>query len=373
LGIADKEAISWILSFYLSGLIVLLAMRLGLGAFLKHSIASGMFTKRLYVLGTGPLAQRFVEHVNAGRSGGLHRVIGVYDDRTQRAPKMLGDVEVLGSIDNLIEVARRTKISEIVIALPLSAEDRLLGIIRRLSVIATDIRILTDSVGFQMPDRDVSHIMGVPLINAVDRPIKEWRAVFKSIEDYVLSLAIGAVALPFLIVIAILIRLDSPGPILFRQQRSGFNGHEFGMYKFRTMYDHMSDPAGSKLTVRNDPRVTSVGRVLRKTSLDELPQILNVLNGTMSIVGPRPHALDARAGDTLYHQAVANYAARHRVKPGITGWAQVNGWRGETDTREKIENRVKCDLYYIENWSLLLDLKILVLTLFRGFTGMHVF
>ena len=165
-----------------------------------------------------------------------------------------------------------------------------------------------------------------------------------------------------MIITAIAIKLDSKGPVLFVQKRHGFNNELIGVYKFRSMYTTQADSDAKKLVTRDDPRITRVGRFIRKTSIDELPQLFNVLKGELSIVGPRPHALQAKADNQLYYEAVEGYFARHRVKPGMTGWAQINGWRGETDTVDKIMQRVNCDLYYIENWSLWLDLKIVLLT-----------
>lgn len=167
---------------------------------------------------------------------------------------------------------------------------------------------------------------------------------------------------PLMLLIAAAIKLDSRGPVFFRQTRYGFNNNLIKVWKFRTMYHHMTDAAASVLTQRDDPRVTRVGHFLRRTSLDELPQLLNVVSGEMSLVGPRPHALQAKAGELLYQDVMHHYAARHRVKPGLTGWAQVHGWRGETDTPEKLTRRVEHDLYYIDHWSLLLDLQILLRT-----------
>jgi lipopolysaccharide/colanic/teichoic acid biosynthesis glycosyltransferase len=168
-----------------------------------------------------------------------------------------------------------------------------------------------------------------------------------------------------LALLAMGIRLDSKGPILFRQPRLGFNNRMFTCYKFRTMYANMTDVKADRQTTRSDPRITRVGRWMRKFSLDELPQLFNVMNGTMSLVGPRPHAPNTKAADRLFSEVVQQYAVRHRVKPGITGWAQVNGWRGETKTVEQIENRVRCDLFYIDNWSLLFDVKIVAMTILR--------
>jgi lipopolysaccharide/colanic/teichoic acid biosynthesis glycosyltransferase len=170
---------------------------------------------------------------------------------------------------------------------------------------------------------------------------------------------------PLLIAVAVAVKLDSRGPILFRQKRFGFNNELIEVFKFRSMYIDKADENAAKLVTKNDPRVTRVGRFIRKTSLDELPQLFNVVfKGNLSLVGPRPHALHAKAEDRLYDQVVDGYFARHRVKPGITGWAQVNGWRGETDTSEKIQRRVEHDLHYIENWSVFFDLYILALTPF---------
>ena len=174
---------------------------------------------------------------------------------------------------------------------------------------------------------------------------------------------------PVLLVISVAIKLDSRGPVLFRQKRYGFNNNLIDVYKFRTMYHDKQDDDAEKLTTRDDPRVTRVGAFLRRTSLDELPQFFNVLKGDMSVVGPRPHPIKAKAAGRLYDKVVQEYAMRHRVKPGITGWAQVNGWRGETDTEEKIMKRVEHDLYYIDNWSLLFDFRIILQTVWVGFRG----
>jgi lipopolysaccharide/colanic/teichoic acid biosynthesis glycosyltransferase len=170
-----------------------------------------------------------------------------------------------------------------------------------------------------------------------------------------------------MLVVAAAIRLESKGPVIFKQKRYGFNNELIEVFKFRSMYTNLSDANAAKLVTKGDPRVTRVGRIIRKTSLDELPQLFNVLTGQLSLVGPRPHATQAKAADTLYEQVVDGYFARHKVRPGITGWAQINGWRGETDTREKIEQRVKYDLDYIDNWSLIFDIAILARTPFALF------
>ncbi len=201
------------------------------------------------------------------------------------------------------------------------------------------------------------------MIAVSERPISGWSSVVKQGEDYLIgALALAVFAIPMAL-IALAIRLDSPGPVLFRQRRTGFNNRDFEMLKFRTMHHHMAEPRIRAQTTRNDPRVTRVGALLRRTSLDELPQIFNVLRGDMSIVGPRPHAPGTQAGSRPFEQVVDRYAARHRVKPGLTGLAQVRGYRGETRTEDKLIRRVESDLEYIDTWSLWLDLSIMLRTL----------
>jgi Undecaprenyl-phosphate glucose phosphotransferase len=235
------------------------------------------------------------------------------------------------------------------------------------------VRLCPDAFGLKLGQVGASHIAGHTFLNVIDRPLSGWHSIAKEIEDRVLGALILTMIAPLMLAIALLIKLDSPGPVLFRQKRYGFNNQLIEVFKFRSMYAHMTDANAEQLTQRGDPRITKVGAFLRRSSLDELPQFLNVVRGEMSIVGPRPHALAAKAGSLLYQEAVKYYDARHRVKPGITGWAQVNGWRGETDTVEQIRKRVEHDLYYIEHWSILLDLKIIVRTILGGFTGQHAF
>jgi len=196
------------------------------------------------------------------------------------------------------------------------------------------------------------------------KPLNDVAALVKRVEDVVIAGFCLLFTLPLMLVIALSIKLDSRGPMLFKQKRLGANNLPFNLLKFRSMYVEQADPLGQQLTWAGDTRVTRVGRFLRMTSLDELPQLINVLRGEMSLVGPRPHALAASAAGVSYARAISEYPIRHRVKPGITGWAQVNGWRGETTTIEQIQRRVDHDLYYVENWSLSFDLLILGRTVF---------
>ena len=197
------------------------------------------------------------------------------------------------------------------------------------------------------------------MFEVVQRPISGWSQLLKIIEDYSIATVALILLSPLMLLVAAAIKLDSKGPVFFKQKRLGFNNQEFAIYKFRSMYVHEPPAGRTEQAKEGDPRITRVGAFIRRTSIDELPQIFNVLNGTMSLVGPRPHALDH---NEEFGRFVRGYFARHKVKPGITGWAQANGFRGETDTIDKIEGRVERDIYYAENWSLLFDIRIILMT-----------
>jgi exopolysaccharide biosynthesis polyprenyl glycosylphosphotransferase len=237
-------------------------------------------------------------------------------------------------------------------------------LLRLLWVMPVDIRLAANATKLRFRPRAYSYVGGVPLLDLCDKPLADWSTVIKSAFDKVVGFTALVLLAPVMAAVAIAIKYDSKGPVLFRQKRYGFNNELIEVYKFRSMYTDMADAGASKLVTRDDPRVTAVGRVIRRTSLDELPQLFNVLNGSLSLVGPRPHALQAKADNKLYYDVVDGYFARHKVKPGITGWAQINGWRGETDTEDKILKRVEHDLYYIDNWSVFLDIYILIKTPF---------
>jgi exopolysaccharide biosynthesis polyprenyl glycosylphosphotransferase len=242
----------------------------------------------------------------------------------------------------------------------------LLQLLKTLWVLPVDIRLSAGATRLRFRPRSYSYVGSVPFLDLYDKPIADWNRVAKACFDRIVGSLMLIMLAPVMLAVALAIKFDSPGPVFFRQKRYGFNNELIEVFKFRSMYTSMTDHNAAKLATRGDPRITRVGRFIRKTSLDELPQLINVvLKGNLSLVGPRPHALQAKAADELYEQVVDGYFARHRVNPGITGWAQVNGWRGETDTREKLERRVEHDLFYIENWSVMFDLYILALTPFR--------
>jgi polysaccharide biosynthesis protein PslA len=224
----------------------------------------------------------------------------------------------------------------------------------------------SDLIGYHFPRHREQMLEGVPVLEIASAPLTGWSGLIKNIEDKVVAGALVVLLSPLLLLIALAVRLNDPsGPVLFRQKRYGFNNQEIVVYKFRTMYHDRPREEGVPQARRNDPRVTPVGRILRSTSLDELPQLFNVLQGNMSMVGPRPHAV---VHNEQYAQLIGGYHGRHKVKPGITGWAQINGFRGETDTLEKMRGRVEHDIFYIENWSLWFDLKIMLLTSLAGWT-----
>jgi Undecaprenyl-phosphate glucose phosphotransferase len=302
----------------------------------------------------------------AGQSDSDVRLLGLFDDRGEdRSPPTCGGLSKLGSVDDLVEFARRTRVDLVLFSLPISAEGRILQMLKKLWVLPVDIRLSAHANQLRFRPRAYSYIGNLPLLDVFDKPITDWDVVMKWLFDKIVGGAALLALSPVMAITALAIRLDSRGPIFFKQKRYGFNNELIEVFKFRSMYVEQSDATASKLVTKNDPRVTRVGRFIRKTSLDELPQLINVVfKGNLSLVGPRPHAVHAKAANALYDEAVDGYFARHRVKPGITGWAQVNGWRGETDTQEKILRRVEHDLYYIENWSLVFDFYILAKTPF---------
>ena len=355
----------WLAAFYVFGLLTLIAFRRGLFLLVRRWTRQGRLDRRTVIVGADANGESLISSLIAQRDSDV-RVIGVFDDRgDQRSTTTCHGVPKLGTVKDLVEFARRTRVDLVIFALPISAESRILQMLKNLWVLPVDIRLSAHTNKLRFRPRSYSFIGDVAVIDVFDRPIADWDVVMKWLFDKIVgSLALICVA-PVMSLVALAIRLDSKGPILFKQRRYGFNNELIEIYKFRSMYSDQADATASKLVTKNDPRVTRVGRFIRKTSLDELPQLFNVVFvGNLSLVGPRPHALHAKAENRLYDEAVDGYFARHRVKPGITGWAQIHGWRGETDSQEKIQRRVEHDLYYIENWSLSLDLYILALTPF---------
>ena len=353
----------WLLTFWAVGLAALLASRAILYVLVRRWMRDGRLTRRTVIVGGGAPGESLIAALKTQQDSDV-RVVGVFDDRNdERAPISCAGLEKLGTVDDFVEFARRTRIDLVIFSLPISAENRLLQMLKKLWVLPVDIRLSAHSNRLRFRPRSYSFIGSVPVLDLFDRPIADWDVVMKWLFDKIVGGLALLVALPVMAIIAVAIKLDSRGPVLFKQKRYGFNNDLIEVYKFRSMYVDQCDATASKLVTKGDPRITRIGRFIRKASLDELPQLFNVVfKGNLSLVGPRPHAVHAKAAARLYDEAVDGYFARHRVKPGVTGWAQINGWRGETDTQEKIQKRVEYDLYYIENWSVLFDLYIVAMT-----------
>ena len=361
----------WTALWFSLGAALIVASRIALNHQVKNWHRAGRLGERVAVIGAGAVAQRLLRGLNAAAGG--PRILGVYDDEAASLPRRCMGHAILGSVDDLLRDVRLYGIDTVIVALPPAAEHKLVETLNKLTVVPVDVRLCPGEFALRLGALQASHIGSHTFLNVIDRPLRDWRWTAKSIEDRILGALILAMISPVMLAIALLVRLDSRGPVLFRQKRYGFNNELIEVLKFRTMYQERSDASGEQLTQRNDPRITRIGSFLRRTSLDELPQFLNVVRGEMSIVGPRPHAVAAKAGPLLYQEAVKHYDSRHRVKPGITGWAQVNGWRGETNTLEQIRKRVEHDIYYIEHWSVALDLRIIARTVVSGFTGHNAF
>lgn len=338
--------------------------RLAAWSWAKPHAAQGAFRKRIAIVGGGKTAEEAINTLEA--SPGLDiEIAGLFDDRDdERSPASIKKHAKLGNVKDLAEIARSQRIDLIIVAIPLSAEARLLQMLRRLWELPVDIRISGQASKLKLSSRSYHYLGKLPLLSVFERPLSGWGWHLKNAMDKVVAALLIVGLSPVMLATAAIIRTTSKGPAIFRQKRYGFNNEMVEVFKFRSMYTDLSDANAVKLVTKDDPRVTPIGRFIRKTSIDELPQLFNVLTGQLSLVGPRPHATQAKAAEELYEAVVDGYFARHKVKPGITGWAQINGWRGETDTADKIENRVKFDLEYIDRWSLGFDLYILAKTPF---------
>jgi Undecaprenyl-phosphate glucose phosphotransferase len=351
--------------WFVVGFIWLFGMRLIFSKLLRRWARDGRMERRAVIVGGGEATEQLIRSVEKQPYNDI-RICGIFDDRdNKRSPAIIAGYPKLGTVSELIEFARIASIDMLIVSLPITAERRVLQLLKKLWVLPVDIRLSAHSSALQFRPRSYSYIGAVPMLDVFDKPINDWDSVAKRTFDIVFSLIGILVFSPIMLATALAIKLDSKGPVLFKQKRHGFNNEVIEVYKFRSMYTDKSDPTAKKTVTKNDPRVTRVGRFIRKASIDELPQFFNALFGSLSLVGPRPHAVAAQSHNLLYNEVVDGYFARHKVKPGVTGWAQINGWRGEMDTNEKIRMRTEYDLFYIENWSLLFDLKILLLTPIR--------
>jgi Undecaprenyl-phosphate glucose phosphotransferase len=354
------------------GWAVFAGLRYGLSRLFRICVESEIIGHKVVVVGATELTAQFIKRTQNDALG--VKVAAIFDDESEVPPQRIEGVPVRGNVEDLLAYNKQNAIDTVVVALPLASSERMHDLVKRLSLQPLRVRLLPGAMALETspawcaPSREMP---GIHLMSIIDLPIERFGLIVKGLSDRVMAAFALLLFAPLMIVCAVGIKLTSPGPIFFRQKRIGYRNREFSVYKFRSM--HVASCNSGMLTTRNDPRVFAFGQIMRKLSFDELPQLFNVLRGDMSMVGPRPHMPEARAGGQLYFDSIREYAARHRVKPGITGWAQVNGWRGPTDTIEQLENRVIHDLYYINNWSFMLDMKILVKTAFVGFFGKNAF
>ena len=332
---------------------------------LRHSLRAmrrrGQNTRNVAVVGATEMGNGLAKRILASVESGM-RIVGYYDDRhPERLHAMPGELGgPVGGTDELVKHCQEGQLDVVYIALPLRAEPRINELVRRLADTTASVYVVADFFVFDLLHAQWSNVHGIPVVSIFESPFFGVNGWLKRLEDIVLgSLIVALISVPMLI-IAIGVKITSKGPVFFRQRRYGLNGEEIYVLKYRSM-TVMEDGAKVQQATKDDKRITRFGAFLRRTSLDELPQFFHVLSGKMSIVGPRPHAV---AHNEEYRRIIHGYMLRHKVKPGITGWAQVNGWRGETDTLEKMEKRVEHDLHYIQNWDLFFDLKIIFLTVF---------
>jgi putative colanic acid biosynthesis UDP-glucose lipid carrier transferase len=357
---------SWLVLVF----VFLACLRIATHVGFKHLRSKGRNTRTVAVVGSGPASRSITRTICSNPWLGL-RFVGFYG---QGFPSEIAGIsssawKLAGTLDDLVEQARQGRIEQIFLCSATITSEELRSITSRLADTTASIYVVPDTLIFSILHGDWADFAGIPAIRLFDSPFFGINVLAKKIEDMVLAALILLIIAVPMCVIAVTIKLTSKGPVLFKQQRYGLKGENIIIWKFRTMTvcqdgDHVPQAC------RNDPRVTRMGAFLRSTSLDELPQFINVLQGRMSIVGPRPHAV---AHNEFYRSQIFGYMLRHKIKPGITGWAQINGWRGETDSLEKMQKRIEYDLWYIQNWSLWLDIKIILMTLCKGFWGKNAF
>jgi len=362
--LTEQVARLWVVYWAGSGILLMFAMRHIVRSYIGVQRRMGKLSVNVAVVGPEHLARKIVRRLTASDREDVN-IVGIFN-LGEPALETAGGApaENRGSVAELCKIARKVRIDEIVVAVPEKVDAAFNSVVRRLSTLPTNINLCPDLFDVVTPPRKVKVLSDTLMINVCERPLAGWASIVKRVEDVVLSSLLLVFFFPLMATIALLIKLDSKGPVLFKQQRFGFNNDTITVLKFRTMRQDAGNDSTVVQAQQNDPRVTRIGRILRRTSLDELPQLINVLMGDMSLIGPRPHAV---AHNEHYAKIIDGYLARHRVRPGITGWAQVNGYRGETKNVELMIQRVKHDLYYIDNWSLWLDIRILLKSVLCGF------
>lgn len=355
----------WFLCWTFSSWGVLILSRVFMIELLNSLRRKGHNLKKVVIFGAGVLGAKLYEQTQINRDFG-YDVRFFLDDIPEKNQAYFSDKKVIKAASDLAEQLKNEGIHELWIALPLRAESRVKDILHALRHSFIQVRFIPDIFSFHLFNCAISDVGGIPTIDLNTTNIAGVNTWIKALEDYFLGAIILILISPILLILALIVKCTSRGPVFYKQLRHGFDGKPIKIYKFRSMYIHNEDKNNIIQASKADSRITPIGKFLRRTSLDELPQFINVLQGKMSIVGPRPHAL---SHNEFYKDQIDHYMLRHKVKPGITGWAQVNGWRGETDTLEKMQKRVEHDIYYLQNWSLWFDFKIIFLTIFKGFVG----
>lgn len=357
----------WIVGWGVSSFVLLMGFRMGVRLILRRLRSRGRNLRQIVIYGSGRLGQRIARRLKYAPWTGLE-ITAFFDDGKDRdAPQSVENVPVLGGIKELLAYLPDNDVDQVWLALPLKEEDRMRSVLQAIqSTVPIAVRFVPDIFEFRLLNYSMTDIAGLPVLNLTDTPMLGIKRVVKAIEDRILSTLFLVLFSPVWGLIALLVMATSRGPILYRQRRVSWNGEEFEMLKFRTMPVDSEAETGPVWAQAKDSRPTPVGRLLRRSSLDELPQLWNVLRGDMSIVGPRP---ERPVFIEEFRKEIPDYMQKHMVKAGMTGWAQVNGWRGDTD----LQTRIEYDLYYIENWSLWLDLKIIALTPFKGLISKHAY
>lgn len=359
----------WFVIWMLGNFIGLAVFRGILLLFLRFMRSHGLNERRVVIMGAGELGIKLAQTVQQALWTGF-RIVTFIDDFPKQASLSSLGISIILTPKNLGQYLVQEKIDEIWLALPLRAEARVKEILHELRHYMINTRFVLDIFGLDLLNHSITDVAGFPVLNIRSTPMSGINRFTKAIEDRVVAALVLLLISPLMLLIALGIKLTSKGSVFFKQYRHGWDGRIIKVYKFRTMKLHHETDHWVTQAKADDERVTILGRFLRQTSLDELPQFINVLQGRMSIVGPRPHAI---AHNEFYKDNIHIYMQRHRVKPGITGWAQINGWRGETDTLDKMQKRVEYDLFYINNWSIGFDLKIIFLTLFHGFVNKNAY
>ncbi|HTH61127.1 MAG TPA: undecaprenyl-phosphate glucose phosphotransferase [Paraburkholderia sp.] len=369
---ADSLSRLWLGWWAVASVVLLIVSKTLVYTVLKGLRREGYNQRAVAVAGDEQYGRFLIEQMRSHPEAGFRPVLLFDEDAPPRGLPLaeLDDVPVERDLHALIARVRSGGIRELWLAMPISKERTIHRIVMDLRDEFVNIRFIPDMRSLSLISQPVVDLIGVPAINLAASPITDLRVLPKLVFDRLFAAAVLLALSPLLIAIALAVKLSSPGPVFFKQRRKGLDGNEFEIYKFRSMKVHAETAGQITQARRNDPRITRVGAFLRRTSLDELPQFINVLKGEMSVVGPRPHAIQH---DEIYKDLVRGYMQRYRIKPGITGWAQVNGFRGETDRVEKMRDRVRFDLHYMQNWSFALDLKIVAMTMWKGFAGQNAY